>query len=145
MLLLGSCAAEKKAESAPSDYKFTVTLSRAGGFTGLEERYAVSSDYMGRKAERMPDEALTTVRERPLPKPIVNSLRQFLIRNDSLLRQLQLSGTGNITTTIEFEQGNFFRRYSWPNLDPPVGSPPAIDTLYGRMLGIEHAIMYTAE
>jgi hypothetical protein len=140
------CASPKKVSTehttppkviTPSRFtRFTVTLSRGGGFSGLQEKYEFVDDGSTKKASRLPGEAERVFPSKPVPE-MVEPVRDFLNRHYDVIDTLDFQLTGNMTTSIILKLDDKEPRFSWPNLDPPRLETVVLDSLYQLMLEVQ--------
>lgn len=128
------------AGSKPAPAPTTVIFSRAGGFSGLEERYMILPDKRIRKVTHFPEAAERIEVDTLLNHPALDSLHSYLKAHIDELSAMQLNEEGNMTTTVVLSTDHKTSVLKWPNLEPPVGSGPIVDTLYAKLLRIQEIV-----
>jgi hypothetical protein len=127
LLLAGlSACASSKADRTPS----SIVFSRAGGFSGLEERYTLSESGRMQKIMKFPGRDETLTADTIMQGPMVDTIFRYLERNFDSLRAISHNETGNMTTTLSLTFNNQTHLIRWPNLEPPVLPTKKLDTLY---------------
>lgn len=127
VLLLGlSACASSKSDREP----MSVTFIRAGGFSGLEDRFKLEANGHATKTMRFPKQDERSVADTTLPLSSVAPIFSFLDRNHDQLLALKLDETGNMTTTMILQYGAKSHVLRWPNLEPPILATNKLDSLY---------------
>lgn len=110
----------------------SLVLVRAGGFSGLEERYTLDESGQAKKTMRFPGEEEKVTFDATLSRPEVQSIFDYIHRNIDSLRALssEVNTTGNLTTTLILNYGQDSHSMRWPGLEPPVLKSSKLDTLY---------------
>jgi hypothetical protein len=122
---LSACASSKSDREPMS-----VTFIRAGGFSGLEDRYRLEANGHATKTMRFPKQEEKTVADTMLASTSVAPIFNFLGRNLDSLLALKLDETGNMTTTMILHFGAQSHTLRWPNLEPPILATNKLDSLY---------------
>lgn len=127
VLLFSSCAGTRMDRQPAS-----LVLARAGGFSGLEERYSLNEDGKAKKTMRFPGEQEKVTFDGTLSKPEIQALFDYIHRNIDSLRAItsQVNTTGNLTTSLIVNYGEDSHIMRWPGLEPPVLATRKLDTLY---------------
>lgn len=131
LLLLGGCAGSRR-EILP----MTVTLARAGGFSGLEERFVVHSSHRVQKFAKFPNTGEVIKADTTLPGYEIDSLFAHVDRNFERLAAIEFNESGNMTTTLVLERGQQRHTLRWPNLEPPTPGYSVLDSVYEYMADI---------
>lgn len=108
----------------------SVTFIRAGGFSGLEDRYTIASNGHTIKTMRFPNQEERAVADTTLSSDQVAPIFSYLDRNMDTLLALKLDESGNMTTTMILQYGKRSHVIRWPNLEPPILSTTKLDSLY---------------
>ncbi|HET6513402.1 MAG TPA: hypothetical protein VFH43_14520 [Candidatus Kapabacteria bacterium] len=138
LLGLASCASSK-ADRSPS----AVTLIRAGGFSGLENRFRIEANGHATKSMRFPKQDEKTVADTMLSANTVAPIFSYLDRNLDTLLTLKLDETGNMTTTLILHYGAQSHMLRWPNLEPPILATKKLDSLYNYVAPVEEWLSAT--
>jgi hypothetical protein len=140
---LAACASSRQSEGIGS-----VILTRAGGFSGLEDRYVIERTGHAVKTMRFPKEDERVVIDTVLPMSVVNPIFSFVDRNIDSLRAIHFDKTGNMTTTLILNaaatsldsrdtRGPASYLIRWPNLEPPLLSTNKLDSMYALVAPVE--------
>jgi hypothetical protein len=144
LLLLTACASSKVEDKGPA----SITLVRAGGFSGLEDRYMIERNGHAIKTMKFPKEEERRVIDTMLPMSIVNPIFSFVDRNIDSLKAIHFDKTGNMTTTLVLTastasldsrdtRGPISHIIRWPNLEPPILATNKLDSMYTLVQPIE--------
>lgn len=125
ILGLASCASSKS-DRSPS----AITFIRAGGFSGLEDRFRIEANGHATKTMRFPRQDERTVADTMLGVTTVAPIFRYLDRNLDSLLALKLDEAGNMTTTMILHYGAQSHMLRWPNLEPPILATKKLDSLY---------------
>lgn len=117
----------------------TLTLARQGGFSGLEERYQLSSDGVARKYMRFPGGPDSLWATATVDTALFARIAEYTNRHRARLDTLRLHLAGNMTTSITIQRPENAVRISWPNIDPPA-DVPLIDTLYSYLMQVQKSL-----
>jgi hypothetical protein len=128
-----SACASSKTDKGPA----SVTLVRAGGFSGLEERYTIESSGHATKTMRWPGKQETTMIDTTLPAGSIAGIFNFLDRNIDSLRAIRNDKAGNMTTTLILLKNTQAHIIRWPNLEPPILSTNKLDSMYALVAPVE--------
>jgi hypothetical protein len=137
LLSLSACASSKTGGGGTS----SITLVRAGGFSGLEDKYMIERNGHATKTMRFPKEEERRVTDTTLPLSDVRPIFSFIDRNLDSLRGIRYDETGNMTTTLILTpsmdaassndtRGHVPHIIRWPNLEPPILPTNKLDSLY---------------
>jgi hypothetical protein len=120
---------------------YTVTLWQNGGFSGIEERYAVRQDGTGTKTVRMPVDSESRTKTYEVDKRLVDEIGSLLRDSTKSLLAIKLNGKGEMTTGITIEEKNVHHEMAWANVDPPILGTLVLDSLYHLMLDARQQMM----
>ena len=129
---LGACASSK-ISSTPS----SITFSRAGGFSGLEERYVIEEAGRIRLIKKFPGRDETVTADTVITGRALTGIFEFVERNIDSLRQIRYNESGNMTTTLSITHNNQTHLIRWPNLEPPILTTKKLDTLYSLVSPVQ--------
>jgi hypothetical protein len=132
LFLVVSCASSK-VDHEP----YTITFIRAGGFSGLEERFIIEENGHARKTMRFPGSPETTPADTNFTPQTLAAIFRFVHRNIDSLRTIKLDETGNMTTTLILANKNVMHTIRWPNLEPPVLATKKLDSLYEMITPVQ--------
>jgi hypothetical protein len=124
-LFIVACASSK-ADHEP----YTITFMRAGGFSGLEEKYVIEENGHARRTMKFPGREETTAADTTFASQMFAPIFSYIDRNIDSLRAIKLDETGNMTTTLILANKNQTHILRWPNLEPPVLATKKLDSLY---------------
>ena len=125
-IVLGACASSKSTTDTPS----SIIFSRAGGLSGLEERYTIEESGRVRKIMKFPGREETVTADTMISASALANIFAYLDRNIDSLRRITSNETGNMTTTLSLTHDAKTHVIRWPNLEPPILATKKLDTLY---------------
>lgn len=121
LLIVGSmgCKPEKVVTSSGSPGDWSVRFGSSGGFTGGGAGYEILASGAVSSWKRVTAQAsVTSISIGSASAPSVNALFEAMTAPD--LVSLKLSASGNMTSFLEWRQGDESRRYSWEDgVTPP--------------------------
>jgi hypothetical protein len=149
LFVLSACASSKQGEGPSS-----VILVRAGGFSGLEDRYQIDRNGHAIKTMRFPKEEERRVIDTMLPASSVAPIFSFIDRNLDSLYAIRHDKQGNMTTTLIFvpsgdriasndTRGPVPHIIRWANLEPPILPTNKLDSIYMLVAPVEQWLSST--
>ena len=135
---LASCASSRSERNSSA-----ITLIRAGGFSGLENRFRIEANGHATKTMRFPKQDEKTVADTMLSANTVAPIFSYIDRNLDSLLTVRLDETGNMTTTVILHYGAQSHVIRWPNLEPPILATKKLDSLYSIVSPVEEWLSAT--
>lgn len=118
----------------------SISLTRYGGFSGLEETTELQSSGIARKHMHFPNKPDTTVKQLTIEKALFDSVANYVDRSFPALEHTTLQGSGNMTTRLDIAGKEHSISLSWPNIDPPASAPTEVDTVYHLMMRVQQTL-----
>ncbi len=125
MVLLSLCGMIACAQPPPpaAPPVFRITLSRAGGFTGMATGYHLQSDgtlIAWRRALAQEEQVNWTHKYAP------DEVRRWAEDLQGAVHGWQSGETGNMTTRLEFARDDSVRAWTWAGTGAPAQAPKAV-------------------
>jgi hypothetical protein len=126
-LLLVGCASDK----------FSVTMFRTGGVSGISERYSINQDNRGVRSISLGDDSDAKRSNYTIDGQLTSRVHALVVDSLASLSAIKMRDTGELTTGLQIDARNVHMEISWANIDPPDSATPLLDSLYRTMLLVE--------